>query len=91
MDLLEEYRSISGQMVNKDKSSILLGRGAQRRQQQLQDVTGMQVFSVHFTYLGIPMFMGRSMVRACSLLMNLLLLKWKGGRGLSCLLLVRCG
>ena len=59
MQLLEQYGEASGQIVNKAKSCIVLGAGAERRQQQLKQIIGMNVVHLPFVYLGIPIFKGK--------------------------------
>lgn len=50
IDVLHDYGVNSGQLVNAANSSIFFwGVAAQRRQQQLEEVTGMQITSMPFT------------------------------------------
>ncbi|XP_062028777.1 uncharacterized protein LOC133744735 [Rosa rugosa] len=58
MKFLEEYAINSGQVVSKNKSSVFLGKYAQRRKVFIQHVLGIREGSLPFTYLGVPIFKG---------------------------------
>ncbi|XP_024178170.1 uncharacterized protein LOC112184116 [Rosa chinensis] len=58
MKFLEEYAINSGQVVSKSKSSVFLGKYAQRRKVFIQHVLGIREGSLPFTYLGVPIFKG---------------------------------
>ncbi|KAK9275492.1 hypothetical protein L1049_022759 [Liquidambar formosana] len=59
LDLLDKYGLNSGQIVNRAKSKVLLGKAALHRSQQILVATGMQSESFPFTYLGVPLFKGK--------------------------------
>ncbi|KAK9949447.1 hypothetical protein M0R45_004967 [Rubus argutus] len=56
---LNAYAKNSGQVVNKAKSSIFLGRYARPRETIIQHTLGIREGSLPCTYLGVPIFIGR--------------------------------
>ncbi|KAL6202888.1 hypothetical protein ACLB2K_026592 [Fragaria x ananassa] len=58
MNFMDEYARNSGQVVNKAKSSVFLGKYAQRRKVAIQNVLGIREASLPFIYLGVPIFQG---------------------------------
>ncbi|PRQ24992.1 putative RNA-directed DNA polymerase [Rosa chinensis] len=81
MKFLEEYAINSGQVVNKNKSSVFLGKYAQRRKVFIQHVLGIREGSLPFTYLGVPIFKGcpkPSYFRAIADKVRCNLSSWKG-------------
>lgn len=59
MRFMEEYACNPGQEVNKDKSLLFLGKYAIPWQANIQCVLGINVGSLPFNYLGVPIFLGR--------------------------------
>ncbi|KAK9921034.1 hypothetical protein M0R45_029564 [Rubus argutus] len=59
MSFMDEYALNSGQVVNKAKSHLFLGKFAAPRANRIQRILGIQVGSFPFTYLGVPIFVGR--------------------------------
>ncbi|KAK3212741.1 hypothetical protein Dsin_017447 [Dipteronia sinensis] len=54
------YGSISGQLVNWSKSSIIFGSSVSpARISSLQSLVGMQIGQLPFSYLGVPLFRGK--------------------------------
>ncbi|XP_027086455.2 uncharacterized protein [Coffea arabica] len=61
MQVLEEYGRASGQLINKEKSSIFFSKNVKgrRKEEVLKELEGMR--EVHQSkYLGLPMVIGRS-------------------------------
>nr|XP_027090307.1 uncharacterized protein LOC113711341 [Coffea arabica] len=61
MKVLEEYGRASGQLINKEKSSIFISKNVKgrRKEEVLKELEGMR--EVHQSkYLGLPMVIGRS-------------------------------
>ncbi|KAL0417383.1 UNVERIFIED_CONTAM: putative mitochondrial protein [Sesamum latifolium] len=59
MDFLWHYEAISGQRINKDKSSFTVDkRTSNLRIQCIQQVTGFRLKHLPITYLGAPLFKG---------------------------------
>lgn len=79
MQLLDDYKAALGHLVNKNKSNIVLGEAAQRQQQQLKEVTGMNVMNLPFVYLGVPVFRGKPSLRYLQPYMMRFLPKWMVG------------
>lgn len=69
-----------GQVVNK-ASNIVLGSGAQRRQQQLKQITSMTVLNLPFSYLGVPIFRGKPSKRHLQESFNAVKSKMEGWKG----------
>ena len=59
MKFLKEYASNSGQVINRVKSSVYLGRHARSRETVIQHLLGIREGVLPFTYLGVPIFKGR--------------------------------
>ncbi|KAL2497861.1 Uncharacterized protein Adt_23411 [Abeliophyllum distichum] len=56
---IEHYERASGQLVNRDKSGIILPRRATIQQiHRLEHLTGFRHQQQPFTYLGVPLFKG---------------------------------
>lgn len=55
---LDVYARNSGQVVNKAKSFVFLGKHARPREIVIQHILGIREGSLHFTYLGVPIFIG---------------------------------
>lgn len=58
MKFMDEYTTNSGQVVNRAKSLLLLGKYAIPRQYNIQRILGIVAGSLPFTYLGLPIFRG---------------------------------
>ncbi|KAL0407592.1 UNVERIFIED_CONTAM: putative mitochondrial protein [Sesamum latifolium] len=59
MDFLQHYEAISGQRINRDKSSFTVDkRTSNLRIQCIQQVTGFRLKYLPITYLGAPLFKG---------------------------------
>ncbi|KAL0356478.1 UNVERIFIED_CONTAM: putative ribonuclease H protein [Sesamum radiatum] len=59
MEFLRHYEAISGQRINKDKSSFTVDkRTSNLRIQCIQQVTGFHLKHLPITYLGAPLFKG---------------------------------
>ncbi|KAL0410893.1 UNVERIFIED_CONTAM: Retrovirus-related Pol polyprotein from type-2 retrotransposable element R2DM [Sesamum latifolium] len=59
--VLEAYERASGQVINFEKSSMVISRGVnEQERQRLVDVLGVRVVSKHDKYLGLPRIAGRS-------------------------------
>ncbi|XP_061993341.1 uncharacterized protein LOC133711201 [Rosa rugosa] len=58
MSFMDEYAVNSGQVVNKAKSNLLLGRYALPRQNRTCGLLGIRPGQLPFTYLGVPIFIG---------------------------------
>ncbi|XP_060182380.1 uncharacterized protein LOC132612050 [Lycium barbarum] len=55
MDILQEYEKVSGQMINKRKSSFyLFSKVSQELSEQVETITGFVRGHFPFTYLGVP-------------------------------------
>ncbi|XP_060202283.1 uncharacterized protein LOC132630733 [Lycium barbarum] len=55
MDILQEYEKVSGQMINKRKSSFyLFSKVSQEISEQVETITGFVRGHFPFTYLGVP-------------------------------------
>ena len=81
MSFLDEYAQNSGQVVNKNKSSVFLGKFAKRREVVIQRLLGIRRGSLPFTYLGVPIFQGRPKVayfRSIADKVRCKLSSWKG-------------
>lgn len=59
MSFMKEYAQNSGQEVNKEKSLLFLGKFAVPWQNEIQRELGINVGSLPFIYLGVPIFQGR--------------------------------
>ena len=59
MKFMEEYGLNSGQRVNKAKSLVFLGNHAYLHCIVIKKILGVSQGSLPFTYLGVPIFMGR--------------------------------
>ena len=53
----------SGQIVNKAKSSVYLGKCARARAVSIRHILGIREGSLPFMYLGVPVFQGRPRMR----------------------------
>jgi hypothetical protein len=59
--ILQVYESMSGQVINWEKSSILFSTNTPRRiKQELMQILGLQRETTNGKYLGLPMYIGRS-------------------------------
>lgn len=58
MNFMDEYALNSGQVVNKDKSLLFLGKFASLWHNRIHGVLGITVGTLPFTYLGVPIFQG---------------------------------
>ncbi|XP_024172190.1 uncharacterized protein LOC112178246 [Rosa chinensis] len=56
---MEEYGANSGQVVNRNKSLLFIGKHALHRQTVTQNLLGIKLGELPFTYLGVPIFQGR--------------------------------
>jgi hypothetical protein len=62
--ILQTYEAMSGQVVNRDKSSILFSRNTPRRKkEEVMHTLGLQHEKVDGKYLGLPMYIGRSLAQ----------------------------
>ncbi|KAL6124822.1 hypothetical protein ACLB2K_077331 [Fragaria x ananassa] len=59
MSFMEEYAQNSGQVINTAKSQLFLGKSAIPRQMRITNILGINVSVFPFTYLGVPIFVGR--------------------------------
>ena len=59
MAFFEEYGLNSGQLVNKTKSHVYLGKSALHRRTLIYSWLGVSVGKLPFMYLGVPIFVGR--------------------------------
>ena len=61
MKVLEDYGRASGQLINKDKSSIFFSKNVKgrKRVEVLKELEGMKEVN-QIKYLGLPMVIGRS-------------------------------
>ncbi|XP_061999298.1 uncharacterized protein LOC133716631 [Rosa rugosa] len=59
MAFFEEYGLNSGQLVNKTKSHVYLGKSAVHRRTLIYSWLGVPVGKLPFMYLGVPIFVGR--------------------------------
>lgn len=59
-DLFVKYAACSGQIINNRKSSIHAGGISDMRLENMVQLLGFSVGSLPFTYLGAPIFKGRS-------------------------------
>jgi len=58
--LFADYALISGQYVNPLKSSFYAGSISNQRINQISNMTGFNIGSLPFTYLGVPIFKGKA-------------------------------
>ncbi|KAM5548588.1 hypothetical protein ABKV19_000149, partial [Rosa sericea] len=56
---MEEYAGNSGQVVNRNKSLLFLGKHAFARQTTIHSALGIKIGELPFIYLGVPIFQGR--------------------------------
>jgi hypothetical protein len=64
MDILDLYEGQSGQMINKEKSSVMFSRGASRANKQMVlGVLGIPRESRNERYLGLPVHIGATRSR----------------------------
>lgn len=59
MSFMDEYAMNSGQVVNKAKSLLFLGKFAMPRLNRIRRILGIEIGNLPFTYLGVPIFVGR--------------------------------
>lgn len=59
MELLHTYERSSGQLINVEKSGFYIWAKAERRAVPISNITGIPRRNFPFTYLGVPMFIGR--------------------------------
>lgn len=57
--LLKDYGSFSGQICNYSKSLVYAGGMSDARHSFLADIIGFKKAFIPFTYLGVPIFVGR--------------------------------
>lgn len=50
--------NISGQNINKAKSNLFVGKGAEKRSNSLENISGIKIGRLPFTYLGVPICKG---------------------------------
>ncbi|KAF5468857.1 hypothetical protein F2P56_012970 [Juglans regia] len=63
LNILDIYEKASGQVINKDKSSIFFSRNTgQAAQQQILELTGVKSSGTLERYLGLPALVGRAKV-----------------------------
>ena len=58
LDFMDEYALNSGQVVNKAKSNIFLGKYVLSRQRRVCSALGIRAGKLPFLYLGVPIFVG---------------------------------
>ncbi|GAA0160574.1 reverse transcriptase [Lithospermum erythrorhizon] len=63
IDFLDHYQLVSGQMINREKSSwIISNKATPTRCSIVQKVTGFRKGAMPFTYLGIPIYKGKKQI-----------------------------
>ncbi|XP_062020958.1 uncharacterized protein LOC133737421 [Rosa rugosa] len=58
LSFMDEYALNSGQVINKAKSHLFLGKHALLRQNMISRLLGINVGKLPFIYLGVPIFTG---------------------------------
>ncbi|XP_057766454.1 uncharacterized protein LOC130986892 [Salvia miltiorrhiza] len=80
--ILEIYDGVSGQLCNREKSSIFFGKGVPvQLRRRIQRALGFRPASLPFIYLGVPIFAGRASAHHLSGLRDRILStfsRWKG-------------
>ncbi|KAK9949954.1 hypothetical protein M0R45_005462 [Rubus argutus] len=59
MKFFDEYGCVSGQVINKDKSQVFIGKHMHSRRHSVSDFLGIPLGSAPFMYLGAPIFHGK--------------------------------
>ncbi|KAL6134653.1 hypothetical protein ACLB2K_066881 [Fragaria x ananassa] len=59
MSFMEEYAQNFGQAINTTKSQLFLSKSAIPRQMRITNILGINMSVFPFTYLGVPIFVGR--------------------------------
>ncbi|GAA0142553.1 reverse transcriptase [Lithospermum erythrorhizon] len=63
MSFLDHYQSVSGQLINREKSSwITSNKAAPARCSIIQRATGFRKGTMPFKYLGVPIFKGKKQI-----------------------------
>ncbi|GAA0182297.1 hypothetical protein LIER_30352 [Lithospermum erythrorhizon] len=63
MKFLEHYQTVSGQVINKEKSSCILShKASQARGSIVQKATGFKKGVMPFSHLGVPIYKGKRQV-----------------------------
>jgi hypothetical protein len=63
--ILRQYEEASGQIINRDKSSILFSNNTSRRKKEaVMGVLGLRLEAEGGKYLGLPTYIGRNRTRA---------------------------
>lgn len=63
--ILAVYEGASGQMINKDKSSVLFSKGTgDRTRRKVLNILGINAEARNEKYLGLPVYLGRSKSKA---------------------------
>ena len=81
MDFLGEYGVNSGQVINKAKSQVFISKHLSYRHHLIVDLLGIPEGTAPFTYLGVPIFRGKSMVSHFQYIVDKIRLRfssWKG-------------
>lgn len=59
--ILHDFESVSGQQINLVKSSLLFGTNTTREQKQiLRSIMGMRIVDKLYSYLGLPLSIGKN-------------------------------
>ena len=62
--ILKEYKAVSGQLINFQKSSIQFKHKIEKsRWQEMRDILGIQILGGMRTYLGLPESLGGSKIQ----------------------------
>lgn len=61
MALFEKFENVWGQMVSKEKNSIIFGK-KYTKHGEIIDVLGFSEGTTPFTYLGVPILKGRKIL-----------------------------
>ena len=80
--VLEDYEGDSGQMLNKEKTSIFFSKNTNREvQKQIKEKFGAQIVQHHEKYLGLPPLVGKSKRKAFNRIKDQVgrkISRWKG-------------
>ena len=84
LKILEEYKEMLGQKINKEKTSLFFSKSAKDdMKEEIKNVLGVNEIRSYEKYLGLPSLVGRAKKQALIILRRECGGNYKGGRGSS--------
>lgn len=85
-NILEKYVSCSGQMINREKSSVLFSKNTSliRKQEEVKNILQLSSEATNEKYLGLPIYISHSKSKAFKSIKDRIWKRNKGGKKSSC-------